>query len=316
MNKIKEIACSQEGCKLKYNDEQIKAVVTTEYFEKLLRFRTKNRVNSNPDLKWCIRARCEKIIKIIPEAAQLSCECGMVICAKCNLEWHGTRTCKSVLDEEYKKYAQDREILRCPQCRNGTEKSEGCNHMTCGMCGFEWCWLCKGEYTQDHFNSLNPFGCPGLQNGVHNRFTCNSFARYALKLGVCLFWVVWVLMIPFVLLGLSIVWPIVLYKRNNYHLNKNKARVFFEGFGLLLIGLITFPLTFAVSLVITIVPGSCIALSRYIHNRKRMLAQARERRIQNMMRARGIDVDEMQNMQNLPPLEIENVIIPPAENVV
>ena len=33
--------------------------------------------------------------------------------------------------------------------------------MTCSLCGFEWCWLCRGTYTQDHFKAYNPFGCPG-----------------------------------------------------------------------------------------------------------------------------------------------------------
>jgi hypothetical protein len=36
--------------------------------------------------------------------------------------------------------------------------------MTCSICHYEWCWLCGSTYSSAHFNALNPFGCPGLQD--------------------------------------------------------------------------------------------------------------------------------------------------------
>lgn len=36
--------------------------------------------------------------------------------------------------------------------------------MTCGVCRYEWCWLCGATYSDIHFSPLNPLGCAGMQN--------------------------------------------------------------------------------------------------------------------------------------------------------
>ncbi|KAJ2554384.1 hypothetical protein EV175_002601 [Coemansia sp. RSA 1933] len=46
----------------------------------------------------------------------------------------------------------------CPKCKQAIYKSEGCNHMTCKMCGTHFCYLCgdeiglDGTNVYDHFN--------------------------------------------------------------------------------------------------------------------------------------------------------------------
>lgn len=54
----------------------------------------------------------------------------------------------------------------CPGCNSNTEKNEGCNHMTCTVCKYQWCWLCGREYTSDHYSSINPLTwCVGIEAG-------------------------------------------------------------------------------------------------------------------------------------------------------
>ena len=51
----------------------------------------------------------------------------------------------------------------CPSCSVIIEKNEGCNHLKCINCEYQFCWLCKEEYTEDHYDFYNFIGCPGMR---------------------------------------------------------------------------------------------------------------------------------------------------------
>ena len=55
---------------------------------------------------------------------------------------------------------KNKNLKQCPRCKIYTEKNEGCNHMTCTNCKFQWCWLCEGKYEYGHYNQGK---CRGLQ---------------------------------------------------------------------------------------------------------------------------------------------------------
>ena len=48
-------------------------------------------------------------------------------------------------------YAKNNFVKKCPKCSIITEKNNGCNHITCTKCGYQWCWLCNEEYNANHF---------------------------------------------------------------------------------------------------------------------------------------------------------------------
>lgn len=47
----------------------------------------------------------------------------------------------------------------CPKCKALIEKNGGCNHMTCTKCGYQFCWICMGDW---------------LHHGVCNRYVASN----------------------------------------------------------------------------------------------------------------------------------------------
>ena len=83
-------------------------------------------------------------------------------------------------------------VKRCPRYKIYTEKNEGCNHMTCVNCRYQWCWLCEGEYKYNHYEKGE---CRGLQFFKGDKLECcrNSFGLH--KIFKCVYykfeWIYW-----------------------------------------------------------------------------------------------------------------------------
>jgi len=71
----------------------------------------------------------------------------------------------------------------CPNCKAGTQKNDGCNHMTCSNCKHQWCWICNGQYTPNHFDKLNVLGCPGMQFTEKNNDIDVANSQYMTAVG-------------------------------------------------------------------------------------------------------------------------------------
>ncbi|KAK4649167.1 uncharacterized protein QC761_116575 [Podospora bellae-mahoneyi] len=53
---------------------------------------------------------------------------------------------------------REKEWKRCPRCKNGVEKTEGCNHMIC-VCGIDWCYRCERAWGASHIIGMG--ACAG-----------------------------------------------------------------------------------------------------------------------------------------------------------
>lgn len=110
----------------------------------------------------------------------------------CLKEWHGNKKCSTEIDKDFLLWKKDKIVKQCPKCKFWTEKNSRCNHITCAECKYQWCWLCRGKYSETHFEAGGT--CAGLQFS-DSELLQNCFCLFGYKLIVfitflSLYWVI------------------------------------------------------------------------------------------------------------------------------
>ena len=131
----------------------------------------------DPDTRWCPAPNCTFAVVAAGCAScpKISCGregCQASFCYHCKAEWHPNQTCdlaraqRQPLRASSVSFSQDSglqgggsELKVCPRCSVLIVKMDdgSCNHMTCAVCGSEFCWLCMKEISDLHY--LSPSGC-------------------------------------------------------------------------------------------------------------------------------------------------------------
>ena len=116
---------------------------------------------NNPKKKFCPYPNCNSYA-ILNEKnnKNVKCENGHLFCFYCLQKPHDNLECNKELDEKMEEFAKKKFIKKCPNCGCWTEKIDGCNHITCIECTYQWCWLCNNKYTSEHYSSGK---CKGFQ---------------------------------------------------------------------------------------------------------------------------------------------------------
>jgi hypothetical protein len=132
--------------------------------------------------------------------------------------------------------------------------------MTCGVCRYEWCWLCGATYSDIHFSPLNPLGCAGMQNR-----NISSFAKCKIYFLRVLMIIGFIIFLPVVLpLVMIFCGPVLLYN----FLVKRICRYYGCCFNFVM-AIISFPIGLAIDpfvwigAIIYFVPAICRAISEW-----------------------------------------------------
>jgi hypothetical protein len=178
-NNILKIPCMQNKCPTILNDNFIHSKIKSDQnlLNKYERFKKKEEILENPNLKFCPFPGCDGYAELKNNDKYVTCVNGHKFCFKCLKNWHGKKKCDDQLVKDFKAWKKNKTIKQCPKCKMWTEKNRGCNHMTCAECKYQWCWLCRGKYTENHFEIG---GCTGLQFNENECFQ-NCFALHLYK---------------------------------------------------------------------------------------------------------------------------------------
>ena len=153
-SQVDSMPCPEHSCGADIQEEFISMLIPEELFFKFKKFQKAQSLNKNPNLRWCPKPDCEGWDKGNMQSRELTCnQCGFKFCYYCQEPWHGNSKCRAQVDFALDKYSKKNNVKQCPQCRRRVEKNQGCDHMTCPACRYEWCWLCGEPYMVGHFEN-------------------------------------------------------------------------------------------------------------------------------------------------------------------
>ncbi|PFH48829.1 hypothetical protein AMATHDRAFT_76504 [Amanita thiersii Skay4041] len=140
---------NEARCKGRIPLSVAKNLLSTEQLQTVFQASFTAFVQSHPEeYHYCPSPDCLQVYKAAPKSVKgvtVQCpSCLIRICASCHSEAHDGFGCSDdgEWDEDFRKWAEGRDVKRCPGCRIVIERVEGCNHMTCSRCQTHVCWVC------------------------------------------------------------------------------------------------------------------------------------------------------------------------------
>ena len=160
--KVEKIKCMNHECNENISEEFILEHISdnNDLIEKYKKFKKRVEILQDKNKKLCPNPDCDSFLQKSEQTKYVKCEYGHEYCFDCLRPPHGDESCDDNLEKQLVNWTKGKRVKRCPRCKIYTEKNEGCNHMTCVSCKYQWCWLCEGEYKYGHYDSGK---CQGQQ---------------------------------------------------------------------------------------------------------------------------------------------------------
>uniref|UniRef100_A0A665U4J5 Ankyrin repeat and IBR domain-containing protein 1 n=1 Tax=Echeneis naucrates TaxID=173247 RepID=A0A665U4J5_ECHNA len=190
------IFCPAFDCYQLVPVEVIESVVSREMDRRYLQFDIKAFVENNSAIRWCPVAGCERAVRLntqgpgtstsdtlsfpLLQAPAVDCGRGHLFCWECQGEAHEPCDCETWklwlqkvtemrpeelagVSEAYEDAANCLWLLTnsksCANCKSPIQKNEGCNHMQCAKCKYDFCWICLEEWKKHSSSTGGYYRC-------------------------------------------------------------------------------------------------------------------------------------------------------------
>ncbi|XP_063159687.1 ankyrin repeat and IBR domain-containing protein 1 isoform X2 [Candoia aspera] len=190
------IFCPAYDCFQLVPVEIIESVVSKEMDKRYLQFDIKAFVENNSSIKWCPTPACERAVRLTSQGSNTSgsetlsfpllrapavdCGKGHLFCWECLGEAHEPCDCETWknwlqkitemkpeelvgVSEAYEDAANCLWLLTnskpCANCKSPIQKNEGCNHMQCAKCKYDFCWICLEEWKKHSSSTGGYYRC-------------------------------------------------------------------------------------------------------------------------------------------------------------
>ena len=119
------------------------------------------------DARVCNTPDCQGLTFVQPGDVSWTCSfCRSLWCVQCRKKHDPSVSCASFAqeekaDHEMRKLIASGSVKQCPVCKNGVQKNEGCNHMTCISCRAHFCYVCGQQLDAAHpYSHFRRGTCP------------------------------------------------------------------------------------------------------------------------------------------------------------
>ncbi|XP_015213489.2 ankyrin repeat and IBR domain-containing protein 1 isoform X2 [Lepisosteus oculatus] len=190
------IFCPAYDCFQLVPVDVIESVVSREMDKRYLQFDIKAFVENNPAIRWCPTPGCERAVRLsrqgpaasgsdslsfpLLRAPAVDCGKGHLFCWECLGEAHEPCDCQTWkmwlqkvsemkpeelvgVSEAYEDAANCLWLLTnskpCANCKSPIQKNEGCNHMQCAKCKYDFCWICLEEWKKHSSSTGGYYRC-------------------------------------------------------------------------------------------------------------------------------------------------------------
>ncbi|CAN9210505.1 unnamed protein product [Alternaria alternata] len=156
-----ELSCPFPECGHLLDYTALQAIVSKAAFEDYDKAVTKHALSMGESYVSCLSTACglhfsTQDCENNKHGKQLvACPyCDYEICLKCNRPWksHGKGSCdqaKKAEEELCVNAVRKMGAKPCPNCGMNIQKNGGCDHVTCGKCRHNFCWVCLAGYTNN-----------------------------------------------------------------------------------------------------------------------------------------------------------------------
>ena len=175
--------CPQAGCSEVVTEAEMKSALEKEspqIYARFCSFQLRSFVESSRLTRWCPGAGCSRVASAVSASAMeqddnvAHCEpCQLSFCIVCGEEPHAPSICKDLAkwNEKCRNESETANWIlantkSCPKCVSRIEKNQGCNHMSCQRCKYEFCWICMGDWNDHGANTGGYYKC--------NKYDSNS----------------------------------------------------------------------------------------------------------------------------------------------
>jgi len=170
--------CPESNCREAVTEDEV-AAVRPNLLAKFEAYQLRSFVEINGMTRWCPSPGCTRVaMEIVVSGEDFSrvaeCDkCDTRFCLRCGVEPHSPVSCGELAtwNEKCRNESETANWILantkpCPKCSSRIEKNQGCNHMSCPQCKFEFCWICLVDWNRHGANTGGYYKC--------NRFDSSS----------------------------------------------------------------------------------------------------------------------------------------------